>query len=59
MFTRAFTFPAIRLVDGQNDREGRLEVFYSNEWGTVCDDDFDDFDATVACISLNKGFVFL
>ena len=27
----------------------RLEVFHGGVWGTVCDDDFGDTDATVAC----------
>jgi len=27
----------------------RLEVFHGGQWGTVCDDSFEDVDATVAC----------
>ena len=39
----------IRLAEGEYAYEGRIEVLYKGEWGTVCDDDFDDDDADVAC----------
>ena len=42
----------LRLLDGPDEREGRLEIFYDNEWGTVCDDRFADWNneaAAVAC----------
>ena len=32
----------LRLADGPSTSEGRLEVFHAGEWGTVCDDQFDE-----------------
>lgn len=50
---------AIRLMDGGNSLQGRVEVCYTekltrvNKWGTVCEDQWDQDDAEVACRQLN------
>ncbi|CAC5393919.1 unnamed protein product [Mytilus coruscus] len=50
----------IRCFEGEGDVRivsGRLEIYYYGTWGTICDDNFDDRDATVACRQLgyNSG----
>ncbi|XRB06370.1 Big_13 domain-containing protein [Pycnococcus provasolii] len=45
---------SIRLVNGQTLSEGRLEIWLASQgsWGTVCDDSFDNVDASVVCAQL-------
>ena len=42
----------IRLVGGKNSSEGRVEIYYNNEWGTICDDHWTFKEARVVCRSL-------
>lgn len=42
----------IRLVNGENNHEGRLEIKHNGLWGTICDDDFNEDAAKVVCKKL-------
>lgn len=44
------------ISSGPNEHEGRLEIYMHGIWGSVCEDLFDDIDATVACRQLGYWY---
>ena len=42
----------LRLSGGTTSREGRVEMCYERQWGTVCDNSWGVADAKVACRQL-------
>ena len=45
----------ISLVNGPTYNAGRIEIYHNTVWGTICDNNFDEVAADVACKQL--GFM--
>ena len=46
------TIGDVRLVGGTNPLEGRVEVCFYNQWGTMCGESWSANEALVACRQL-------
>ena len=42
----------LRLINGADSNEGRVEVYCNDVWGTVCNDGFDQQEADTVCRQL-------
>ncbi|VDI01206.1 Hypothetical predicted protein, partial [Mytilus galloprovincialis] len=47
----------IRFEGGKTKYEGRVEIFHSGHWGTICSRNFDQSDAKVICGMIGKPLV--
>jgi len=47
----------VRLIGGASPLEGRVEVYYNETWGTVCDEVVNGATARVVCYMLGYGRV--
>ena len=45
----------VLLVSGTHPWNGRVEFFHDDQWGTVCNNNFDTVDAQVVCRQLGYG----
>ena len=48
----ACTDGQLHLVGGSSENEGRVEICYENQWGTVCDNGWSAEDVKVVCRQL-------
>ena len=42
----------VRLTGGRVSHEGRVEICIGEQWGSVCDDNWDSDEASVVCRQL-------
>ncbi|OWF51265.1 Neurotrypsin [Mizuhopecten yessoensis] len=47
---------SVRIVNGASNSSGRVEVFHAGEWGTVCDDRWERYEAVVVCRMLGYNY---
>ena len=47
---------SIRLINGESEREGTVEVCQNGVWGPICNDQWGTPDAAVVCRQLGYPF---
>nr|XP_054775626.1 deleted in malignant brain tumors 1 protein-like [Lytechinus pictus] len=50
-------FYDIRLVGGSHENEGRVEIYYSSQWNTICDSGWGIEEAMVVCRQLGYNTI--
>ena len=43
---------SVRLVNGTSERNGRVELCWNHQWKAVCDDEWDQAEASTVCREL-------
>ncbi len=54
--TKGCSHGDVRIASETNQTEGRVEICLNNEWGTICDQMWDNMDTMVVCRQLHLHY---